>query len=304
MDHSDQSLGFPVVPTNRQTTLSPLDLQRQKVMLGLPFYKTTNPITTFCLMQLLDKRRMSTVLNYGDAYVIHSRDACVSAFLESDMDWLLMLDDDLVISCGNAKLFNQYTDFNLPEKFSGLHAVDRLLSHGKTLIGALYFGRNKHGLPMYCEGACNPTEAAYARKAPYDLIKQTRWVATGCLLIHRNVFLDIEKRFPRLGRQKGEQRVNFFSPSEDKIMEVVDRTREMLSNGPMDGEKALRAFEMLEQGAAEARRENSLGQGEDVCFCRRAAASGHVAYVDMGLILGHISSGTVYGPTNTFPKPR
>jgi hypothetical protein len=37
-----------------------------------------------------------------------------------------------------------------------------------------------------------------------------------------------------------------------------------------------------------------VGVGEDVSFCHRAAACGHVSYVDMALYCGHLGD-KVYG---------
>lgn len=302
MEHSDQSSGVPLIPVPRQSGMGPADVQRAKVMLALPWHKSTNPLTAFSLLQLYDKRRMSIALNFGDSFLAHSRNHCVDAFLASDLEWLLMVDDDMVLPCNNAKWFNGVTGFELPEKFAGLHAVDRLLKHGKTLVGGLYWGRSEQGKAMYAEGCNQPIEAAYARKGPYDIVKVTRWVATGCLLAHRTVFEDISKKFPRLAHQVGGRGGNWFSSSEHNLCEVVDQTRTMLASGPMDGNKAMRAYEMLERGAAEVSKESSLGSGEDVTLCRRAAAAGHQSHIDMGLICGHVSSATVYGPANTFPK--
>ena len=70
-------------------------------------------------------------------------------------------------------------------------------------------------------------------------------------------------------------------------MDDVDRVRAMLSDGPMDGEKALKAFEMLEAASGRARKVSGLGTGEDVIFCRRAREAGHGCFVDLGLICGH-----------------
>lgn len=81
-------------------------------------------------------------------------------------------------------------------------------------------------------------------------------------------------------------------------MEWIDKTRTMLSNGPMTGEKAFEAYEMLEKAAAEARVSAALGVGEDVIFCRRAMAAGHQPFLDMGLLVGHAGH-CVYGPHNT-----
>jgi hypothetical protein len=222
-------------------------------------------------------------------------------FLASKADWQLSIDDDMIVPFGNAPWFNAYTGFDLPEPFASFSTIDRLLSHKKTLVGALYFGRSHNGPPLYCEGANQPIEAEYARKAPHNVCKPTRWVATGCLMIHRSVYEDIEKKFPRLRRGASGKGGNWFSTSEHSAMDCIDAVREYLSVGPMTGEKALRAFEMLETGSALAKHNSTLGMGEDVQFCVRARDSGHTPYVDMGLIAGHIGN-RVYGPKNTEPR--
>jgi hypothetical protein len=264
----------------------------------LPWQKHTNPLTAFCMAGLLDRRRTTTCMNFGDAFVAHSRNTCAELFLASQCDWSFWMDDDMLVPFGNAKWFNAYARTNFPDKFAGAHAIDRLLSHGKTLVGGLYFGRHEHGAPMYSEGSSVPAEGDYARRAPMDVVKPTRWVATGCMLVHRSVFLDIEKRFPRLARGQDGKFAHFFSSSEHSIMDRVDACRAMLSNGPMTGEKALRALELLEGASAEARNKSALGMGEDVQFCIRASEAGHQPHVDLGLVCGHIGH-TVFGPWNT-----
>lgn len=269
----------------------------QKVFLALPWQKNTNPITAFSVANLLDRRRMSACLNFGDAFVAHSRNNCANLFLQSDCEWMLTIDDDVILP-GNAAWYNAYTGFDLPEEFANMNVLDRLLKHKKTLIGGLYFGKHKWGKPMYCEGASNPVEEDYARKAPIDVIKPTKWVATGCMLIHRDVYLAIEKRFPRLARDKSGYNSNFFSASEDTALDTLDRCRKLLESGPMDGEKAMKVYEQI---IAAQRRPLHLGVGEDVSFCLRAAEAGHQPWVDLGLLIGHIGT-QIYGPKNTFRK--
>jgi hypothetical protein len=297
---SDSTAGIPLVAVPPKTTLT-LATANTKVFVALPWQKSTNPITAFCVAGLIDRSRTVACLNFGDAFVAHSRNKCVELFLASPCEWLLMLDDDMVIPFGNAKWFNAYCGTDFPEQFAGANAIDRLLSHKKTLVGGLYFGRHQHGAPMFGEGAATAQEAAFARKAPMDLIKPTRWVATGCMLIHRKVFEAIEKRFPRLARNAQGQRGNWFSSSEHSLMDDVDKCREVLSTGPMTGEKALKAYQILEEAASKARNKSSLGMGEDVAFCVRAAEVGHQPHVDFGLVCGHIGH-AVYGPWNTRPR--
>lgn len=288
--------GIVPVEVPPRTTLNPVSINT-KVFLALPWYKSANPITAFCVASLMDRRRTTTCMNFGDAFVSHSRNSCAELFLASKCDWMLMIDDDMLIPFGNARWFNAYAGADLPEQFAGLNALDRLLSHGKTLVGGLYFGRHSTGAAMYSEGACVPKEGEFARKAPIDMIKPTRWVATGCLLVHRQVFLDIEKRFPRLARNRDGKRGHWFTSSEHAAIEAIDKCREMLSEGPMTGEKAVKALTMMERASHDARHRSSLGMGEDVQFCIRATEAGHQPYVDLGLVCGHIGQ-AVYGPWN------
>ncbi len=291
----DKTSGLPVIPV---APASSVVLMAKQAMLVLPWGKLTNPLTAFSVAQLQDRRRVTTALNFGDAFVAHSRNSCADVFLASDKDWMLTIDDDMIVPFGNPKWFKAHTGFNfLPEPYASFNTLDRLMSHGKTLVGALYFGRYKGSFPMYGEGA-NQSEGDYARSGPHDICKPTRWVGTGCMLIHRSVYEDIEKKFPRLGRGADGKGGHWFSSSEHTAMDWIERTRSMLSEGAMTGEKALRAYEMMEAAHAEAASRSSLGMGEDVQFCVRAKEAGHQPYVDMGLIPGHVGH-CVFGPHNT-----
>lgn len=301
MERSDHTAGIETVAAPPKTSVNAATINT-KVFICLPWQKQTNPLTAFCMAGLVDRRRSTTCMNFGDAFVAHSRNTCVDLFLSSPCEWSFWMDDDMLVPFGNAKWFNAYAGVNIPEAYSGLHAIDRLLTHNKTVVGGLYFGRYKHGAPMYSEGMSTPREAAYARQAPMNVLKPTRWVATGCLLVHRRVFEDIEKKFPRLARGRDGRGFQGFTSSEHNLIDNVDACRRMLSEGPMTGEKALKALEMLEAANSDANRNSSLGMGEDVQFCVRAAQCGHQPHVDMGLVCGHIGH-AVYGPWNTSPKP-
>lgn len=284
-----------------EPTVVPLPTQvrllAKKVVIALPWYKSSNPMTSMCIAQLADSRRAGLMLNWGDAFIAHSRNSCADAFLRTNFEWVLFVDDDMIVPCGNAAFFNTNTGFNFPDNFAGLNAIDRLLSHGKTIVGALYFGRNSSNAPpVYCEGQ-QPKESEYARSAPIDVCKPTKWVGTGCMLVHRTVFEDIEKRFPRLRRGPDGKGGQWFTSTEASLVQQLEVLRDQLQEGPMDGNKAYKAMEGLEHVLAIARAENSLGMGEDVSFCIRARASGHTPHVDFGLVCGHVGS-FVFGPRN------
>jgi hypothetical protein len=296
---SDRGEGREIVPTTPPMTVT---LYSKKVMLVLPWQKQVSPITAFCTSQIMDRRRTATVLNFGDAFVAHSRNGCADVFLQSPCEYMLTIDDDMVIPFGNATWYNAYTGFNFPEKFAGLNALDRLMASGKSLIGALYFGRHPKGPPVYNEGAANSKEAEYARTAPIDLVKPTKWVGTGCMLIHRKVFEDIEVRFPRLARGPNKMGGQWFTSSEVSLVDQMEKAKAALE-GALTGEKAYKALTILEAAAASARHENTLGCGEDVSFCLRAAAAGHQPFIDMGLVCGHLGH-CVFGPKNTSPSEK
>ncbi len=293
-DHSAGQDGTPALPSPNIS----VEAVRSKVFIGLPWQKITNPMTSFCITAIADRRRAALSMIHGDAYVIHSRNRIADAFLKSPFEWALMVDDDMLIPMGDANWYNAHTGFNLPPHYAGMNTLNRLLSHQKTVVGGLYFGRQPHGKPMYCEGANNPEEAVFARKAPHDIVKPTRWIATGCLLVHRTVFEDIEKKFPLLSRLNNSGKGQWFTPSEATLTRAVDDTLKALSAGEMNGEMAYKARQILSDGMALARRESSLGMGEDVAFCRRAAMSGHQPHVDLGLVCGHLGF-YCFGPRNT-----
>lgn len=289
---SDTTAGIApvcVVPAAAST------IYNKKVVVVLPWWKQVSPVTAFCVSQLIDRRRTTAMMNFGDAFVAHSRNTCADAFLQTTCEWMLTIDDDMVVPFGHSQWFKAHTRFEFPEKFMSLNALDRLMSHQKSIVGALYFGRHPYGPPVYNEGA---REAAYARSAPHDLAKPTRWVGTGCMLIHRTVFEDIERKFPPLARAVDGKGGHWFTSTEASVMERITALRDRLQNGSLDGNKAYEAMSGLEEVLAHAKAENALGVGEDVSFCLRAAAAGHQPHVDMGLVCGHLGT-CCYGPRNT-----
>lgn len=294
-DHTEGAPGLPAFP------LSTIKVYDKKIMIVMPWSKTINPITAFSVMQLIDRRRAASMLNYGDAFIAHSRNGCADIFLQSNLDWMLTVDDDMLLPFGSAEWFRGHTGWKwYPEPFASFNALDRLMSHGKTLVGALYFGRHPGAPPVYAEGTGSAKEAEFARSGPHDLIKPTIWVGTGAMLIHRSVYEDVEKKYPRLRRNEIDKRGGqWFTSFEHKLLTGLDQIRDMLATGNMmTGEKAARAYEMLDALSKEVNHSTPISIGEDVIFCKRAKEAGHQPHVDMGLIAGHLGH-CVYGPRNT-----
>jgi hypothetical protein len=277
-DPLNRGAGVTPTPVERADSFRPLS---KKVLMITPCYREVHPLTAVCIAQLADRRRTALMFNFDDAFVAHTRNNCAREFLKSDYEYSLWIDSDMVLPCGRASWFKSHCGWtNYPEKFAGMNAIDRLLSHDKTVVGGLYFGRRKGGPAVYAEGMSVKAETEYARTGPHDLIKPTNWIGFGCTLVHRRVFEDIVNRYPALNG-------HWFSSSEHQLVDDVAKVRAMLGDGPMNGEKALRAYEMLEAASVRASKVSGLGTGEDVIFCRRAREAGHPIFVDMGLICGH-----------------
>lgn len=270
----------------------------KSVCLMMPSYKTSNPRTTFALMSMLDRQKMAVMLDFGDAFIAHSRNKLADNFLKSKIEWAFTVDDDMIVPFGNAELFNTFTRFNLPAASAGLHAINRLLSHGKTLVGGLYFGRWQHGKAVYCEGAQNKEEEAFARRGPHNICKPTRWVGTGCLLIHRTVFTDIEKTFPHLARDAQGNFGHWFTSNEHDLRAAVERSLAVLNDTTVsEAARVAESVRIMTLGRQQSRHHSSLGMGEDVTFCIRAEQAGHTPHIDLGLVCGHVGD-KCYGPRN------
>lgn len=256
--------------------------EKRRVLIGLPWYRAAHPLTTVALLNLFQKDCMGVSISFGDAFIVHARNKLATKFLASKFDWMLMLDDDTVPPCGNAEWFNESTGLKLPAWAAGLNAIDRLVSHGRTLVGATYFGRAPNAPPIFAEGIQRRKELL--REGPTDQVIPTKWVGTGCLLIHRRVFEDIEKKFPHLSREENNGTGQWFTSSEHDLRRALDGVIAGLSTGSLTEAEALEALQREKQRSSV---NSSLGMGEDVQLCVRATQSGHQPFVDLGLWCGH-----------------
>lgn len=285
----------PSVESDKPAAVEVAEWEGKKVALLCPWYRDVEAPTAACLLRMVDRAKMTLFLSYNDAFISHARDTLAKQFFESGIEWSLWIDSDVVFPVGNADWFNNITGFGFPEKFAGMHVVNRLLSHGKTLVGGVYFGRSPKGKPMFSEGFWNPQEASLIRSVgPQDKIKPTKWVATGCLLAHKSVYHDIVKKYPQLKNK-------WFSASEHDLVTATKEALAVLNDGSATAEARLQKMaEIMRRGQTASANNSQLGTGEDVIFCHRATSAGHQSHVDLGLILGHIGN-CVYGPKNTLP---
>ena len=197
------------------------EFEGRDIFVGLPWYKTSNPVTSFALLALAldfgrDKIRFD--LSMGDAMIHHSRNILAQRFLDTDAKWLFMMDDDIIPSIGRPAwsrtwVANMRKVQDVPLQ---RHVLHRLIGSGKTLVGGAYFGRQE-GAPIMCSNR-NLAERARAYE---DAVVEVDWVATGCLLIHRKVFEDMQKKFPELKSEQKDIPFDYFRPMNHETGEDV-----------------------------------------------------------------------------------
>lgn len=266
----------------------------KKVTMLLPQYKQTNPKTLFAVMGLLDRAKMNVMMHFGDAFIVHTRNKLADRFMSTGVETSMWFDDDMVPPFGDAAYFNNATGFNLPPKYAGIHTINKLLSTQKTIIGALYFGRNEARRQMF--GGADAVEQAFAHTAPHDVIRPVPWVATGALMVHRSVYEAIQNKFPQLAPQIKGESWNYFSNSETDLTSATNEALAVLKDASTtEAARLAKVEEILLRGKKGSFYNNHLSQGEDVTFCKRAAASGHQPYVDFSIVCGHMGD-YCYGP--------
>lgn len=232
----------------------PFEWEGKLLSICVPCYKLTNPASAWVWVALamdLGKHKVRMDMELGDAVIENSRNKLACRFLASKSEWSLWLDDDVIAPIGRPEWFKYMAGApkDYDDALAGEHVVHRLMSHNKKIVGGLYFGRQKTGVPMFYEGLAVREVHLQARDDKRRELLETNWIGTGCLLVHRSVFEDIQKKFPE--RQ-------MLDPQIIRNVGEWDFFRK------------------------------ETGGGEDVAFCHLAQAAGHKVYVDLGLRCAHV----------------
>jgi len=289
------------------------DWEGKQVAILQPFYKAVHPLTHFALLGMFERGKMGALMQHGDAFIGHARNKLADQFLKTGLEWSFWIDDDIIPPIGNAAWYNRVTGFNLPDAFAGKHALNALRNHKKSLVGCLYFGRSPTGKGMYYEALLDSPEGqaenARLHAGPREELRQTRWCATGALLVHRQVYLDIQKAYPNLAPQHPSEPWHFFSNASDAVVnrlgalsDVAGAAMQEAKAGKLSLPGVESIFADIHRQIAEARTENlrdsRLQMGEDQIFGIRAGKAGHPSFVDLSVVCGHVGS-AIYGPGNT-----
>jgi len=208
------------IPEGSAARLAPAvaDWEGRDVFVGFPAYKATNPATAWCLLALaLDygKEKVRFDMELGDAMIYHARNRLAMKFLETEANWLLFVDDDMLFPIGRASMLRQLA--RLPDSYPdaplALQTLDRLKESGHWLVGGTYYTRNGTGLPV--NSLLRDSEYCRAARVFENRLFPCDWVGTGLMLVHRNVFLKMQEELPELAPAHDSQPWNFFQPGMD-----------------------------------------------------------------------------------------
>jgi hypothetical protein len=228
----------------------------RKAMMLTPLNKDINPHVHYAHMAIMRRQPWLGYFQKTNSVLQAARNACAQFFLNSEAEWSLWADGDTIMPFNDPGFFYDKNVLaanptQLPERFARFVAIDRLVSHGKSIVGGFYQQRAKFGR------VCSPLDLkpngdpdgiiAQARKQAQDRIVPVEWCATGCLLVHRRVYEDIMAKRPDLASKHEGGPFNFFGHD--------------VGNG-----------------------------GEDAYFGKLAAEAGHQSYLDLGCWCCHLGT--------------
>jgi transcriptional regulator with XRE-family HTH domain len=226
----------------------------RKLRVMLPVYRSFNPDTHYTLFANYAQYGPSKIaMEIKKRTIIYeARSMLTHKGMLSEADTFMMFDDDMILPCGNAGVFNGNYGANLPDNLASLNTISRLMSHpdDKGIVGALYFGRHRAGRAQCASGFASDDENGKLHRHEYTGLKPEEWVGTGGIRIKRWVIEEMDKaieggKWPEIKRRSDDRWNGYFTP-------------------------------------------RRVEEGEDVAFCRRAAEIGIQTYLDTDLELLHV----------------
>ncbi len=103
------------------------------------------------MLALVMKYRMALRFEHrgNDSMITRSRNQLAKRFLDTGASWSVWFDSDMVFPIGNAEVYMTLTNMrNVPNKFLGVHVIERLISWNKSIVGGCYWDRR--GEESYC----------------------------------------------------------------------------------------------------------------------------------------------------------
>jgi hypothetical protein len=238
----------------------------KKVAVALMAYRNINADVHFALYANYASYGPDKIglIRAPKATEIHrARSQVANVFMRGDAEYLIMVDDDMLIPYGNEGAYERHVldlcGEGVPAGLGRVHGISKLMSHGPEvgIVGGLYTARGKGRNPMVFGGNFTRDQA---KNGTLTGLHEVDWIATGFIRIHRSVFKKIKDAAPT------------------KFKDIMPRGQ---PNGPGDY-----------YGYFLPRLNH---QGEDSAFCSRAKEVGVKCYLDSDIKCGHVGE-YVYMP--------
>jgi hypothetical protein len=207
-----------------------------------------------------------SLLRAPKATEIHrARSMVANSFLASDNEYLIMVDDDMLLPFGNEDAFSALMKQNGGGAYAPnagkVSALSRIMEHGPDIgiVGALYVSRGADRNPMVWDVNVEPSNV---KAGNISGLHKCRWLATGFIRIHRSVF--------------------------QRMIDGVDKFPEIKPAGPKGTLGHYYGFFVP--------RQNHMG--EDASFMHRANMLGIQSYLDADIKCGHVGE-YIYAPGQT-----
>ena len=140
----------------------------------------------------------------SDTMIVRSRNMLAHRFLASNAQWSLWLDGDMAAPINNRDWYKWITGATtVPDAAAQYDVLTRLQIHQKGVVGAVYASRKFHGsLVIQPEirprGPEDRQLCNEIRRGTAQGLAQVDWIGFGCALVHRTVFLEVQRKFPEL----------------------------------------------------------------------------------------------------------
>lgn len=153
----------------------------------------------------------------ADTTCVFSRNRLATRFLESGEEWAFWIDSDMLLPIGNPSWYQRRSGKPPTGPAATKSAYEQLMSRGQKFIGGVYVARNTGAQivasPEMDSQFKDEDVAREIRQGPKDKIVPVKWMGFGCVLTHRQVFLDILEKVEGVKSDDPKQKPHeFFTP--------------------------------------------------------------------------------------------
>lgn len=149
-----------------------------KIILYTPIISAMEPETMQCIMNMirLSKHDISWRLKIGDGLISRVRNICGQEIVDSDADYLMFIDDDIVWDVND-------------------NPIDRLVEKNKDIVGGVYVTRSMDHHPVIRTLATQESkinkEEKIVKTEITDELQEVVYIGTGFLLIKRSCLAEV-----------------------------------------------------------------------------------------------------------------